>query len=218
MPPNVFPFEHDGLAAKYAVLSEADFARLNAARRRATSRSGRGSRSRRGWSGRRTRRRASARWRAVARGGADAARATPPPMPASGDDAAGRVAKPASRSPMAPSCGRSGSGAARRDRRRRSRALPAVRGARPGGRGAAARPTRVADARGGGCAAQGQGADPRSGSPRRATTLPAASTISPGRSTATPARGSWSSPGSGAGRSSAALILLPRLLRRGAIR
>ena len=36
IPPNVFPFEHDGLAAKYAVLSEADFARLNGpeARRR----------------------------------------------------------------------------------------------------------------------------------------------------------------------------------------
>ena len=29
IPPNVFPFQHDGLAAKYAVLSEADFARLN---------------------------------------------------------------------------------------------------------------------------------------------------------------------------------------------
>ncbi|HEV2816040.1 MAG TPA: hypothetical protein VGW40_02290 [Allosphingosinicella sp.] len=29
VPPNVFPFEHDGRAAKYAVLSEADFARLN---------------------------------------------------------------------------------------------------------------------------------------------------------------------------------------------
>jgi len=29
VPPNVFPFEHEGLAAKYAVLSEADFARLN---------------------------------------------------------------------------------------------------------------------------------------------------------------------------------------------
>jgi hypothetical protein len=29
LPPNVFPFEHDGLAAKYAVLSEADFWRLN---------------------------------------------------------------------------------------------------------------------------------------------------------------------------------------------
>ncbi len=29
IPPNVFPFEHAGLAAKYAVLSEADFARLN---------------------------------------------------------------------------------------------------------------------------------------------------------------------------------------------
>jgi hypothetical protein len=29
IPPNVFYFEHDGLAAKYAVLSEADFARLN---------------------------------------------------------------------------------------------------------------------------------------------------------------------------------------------
>jgi hypothetical protein len=29
IPPNVFPFEHDGLAAKYAVLSEADFLRLN---------------------------------------------------------------------------------------------------------------------------------------------------------------------------------------------
>lgn len=28
LPPNVFPFEHDGLIAKYAVLSEADFARL----------------------------------------------------------------------------------------------------------------------------------------------------------------------------------------------
>ena len=29
IPPNVFPFAHDGLAAKYAVLSEADFAVLN---------------------------------------------------------------------------------------------------------------------------------------------------------------------------------------------
>lgn len=29
VPPNVFPFEHDGLIAKYAVLSEADFARLS---------------------------------------------------------------------------------------------------------------------------------------------------------------------------------------------
>jgi hypothetical protein len=29
VPPNVFPFHHDGLAAKYAVLSEADFHRLN---------------------------------------------------------------------------------------------------------------------------------------------------------------------------------------------
>ena len=29
VPPNVFPFEHDGLMAKYAVLSEADFHRLN---------------------------------------------------------------------------------------------------------------------------------------------------------------------------------------------
>jgi hypothetical protein len=29
IPPNVFPFEHEGLVAKYAVLSEADFVRLN---------------------------------------------------------------------------------------------------------------------------------------------------------------------------------------------
>ena len=29
IPPNVFPFEHEGLAAKYAVLSEADFVREN---------------------------------------------------------------------------------------------------------------------------------------------------------------------------------------------
>ncbi|HXG99263.1 MAG TPA: hypothetical protein VNI79_02475 [Sphingomicrobium sp.] len=29
VPPNVFPFEHEGLTAKYAVLSESDFARLN---------------------------------------------------------------------------------------------------------------------------------------------------------------------------------------------
>jgi hypothetical protein len=29
IPPNVFPFHHDGLAAKYAVLSERDFHRLN---------------------------------------------------------------------------------------------------------------------------------------------------------------------------------------------
>ncbi len=32
VPPNVFPFEHEGLAAKYAVLSEADFARENSLR------------------------------------------------------------------------------------------------------------------------------------------------------------------------------------------
>ncbi|MEJ7925493.1 hypothetical protein WG908_01835 [Sphingobium sp. AN641] len=32
VPPNVFPFEHGGLIAKYAVLSEADFARLCGAR------------------------------------------------------------------------------------------------------------------------------------------------------------------------------------------
>jgi hypothetical protein len=31
IPPNVFPFAHDGLAAKYAVLSAADFAKLNGA-------------------------------------------------------------------------------------------------------------------------------------------------------------------------------------------
>jgi hypothetical protein len=31
IPPNVFPFAHDGLAAKYAVLSEADFALLTSA-------------------------------------------------------------------------------------------------------------------------------------------------------------------------------------------
>src|SRR3546814_8867709 len=29
IPPNVFPFQHDGLIAKYAVLSEGDFVRLN---------------------------------------------------------------------------------------------------------------------------------------------------------------------------------------------
>jgi len=37
VPPNVFPFEHDGLAAKYAVLSEADFARENSLRARSVS-------------------------------------------------------------------------------------------------------------------------------------------------------------------------------------
>ena len=37
IPPNVFPFEHRGLAAKYAVLSEADFARLNGAEARDVS-------------------------------------------------------------------------------------------------------------------------------------------------------------------------------------
>jgi len=37
IPPNVFPFEADGLAAKYAVLSEADFARLASARTRNVS-------------------------------------------------------------------------------------------------------------------------------------------------------------------------------------
>lgn len=37
VPPNVFPFEHDGLIAKYAVLSEADFARLASARTRNVS-------------------------------------------------------------------------------------------------------------------------------------------------------------------------------------
>ena len=37
IPPNVFPFEHDGLAAKYAVLSEADFARETSLRARSVS-------------------------------------------------------------------------------------------------------------------------------------------------------------------------------------
>jgi len=37
VPPNVFPFEHDGLAAKYAVLSEADFHRLNGPETRSVS-------------------------------------------------------------------------------------------------------------------------------------------------------------------------------------
>lgn len=37
LPPNVFPFEHDGLVAKYAVLSEADFLRLASPRTRNVS-------------------------------------------------------------------------------------------------------------------------------------------------------------------------------------
>jgi hypothetical protein len=37
IPPNVFPFTHEGLAAKYAVLSEADFARLCSVEARNTS-------------------------------------------------------------------------------------------------------------------------------------------------------------------------------------
>ena len=37
IPPNVFPFTHEGLAAKYAVLSEADFDRLNSPRTRNVS-------------------------------------------------------------------------------------------------------------------------------------------------------------------------------------
>ena len=37
LPPNVFPFEHDGLIAKYAVLSEADFTRLASSRTRNVS-------------------------------------------------------------------------------------------------------------------------------------------------------------------------------------
>lgn len=37
LPPNVFPFEHEGLVAKYAVLSEADFARLASSQTRNVS-------------------------------------------------------------------------------------------------------------------------------------------------------------------------------------
>lgn len=37
IPPNVFPFAHDGLVAKYAVLSEADFHRLNGPETRSVS-------------------------------------------------------------------------------------------------------------------------------------------------------------------------------------
>jgi hypothetical protein len=37
IPPNVFPFAHDGLIAKYAVLSEADFHRLNGPETRSVS-------------------------------------------------------------------------------------------------------------------------------------------------------------------------------------
>src|SRR3546814_9166439 len=37
IPPNVFPFQHGGLIAKYAVLSEGDFDRLNGAETRNVS-------------------------------------------------------------------------------------------------------------------------------------------------------------------------------------
>lgn len=37
VPPNVFPFQHEGLTAKYAVLSEADFHRLNGPETRSVS-------------------------------------------------------------------------------------------------------------------------------------------------------------------------------------
>ena len=37
VPPNVFPFQHEGLAAKYAVLSERDFYRLNGPETRSVS-------------------------------------------------------------------------------------------------------------------------------------------------------------------------------------
>ncbi|MEA1072835.1 hypothetical protein [Sphingomonas sp. LY160] len=37
IPPNVFPFEHDGLMSKFAVLSEADFHRLNGPETRSVS-------------------------------------------------------------------------------------------------------------------------------------------------------------------------------------
>ena len=37
IPPNVFPFQSGGLIAKYAVLSEADFDRLNGAETRNVS-------------------------------------------------------------------------------------------------------------------------------------------------------------------------------------
>jgi uncharacterized protein YmfQ (DUF2313 family) len=37
LPPNVFPFEHNGLVAKYAILSEADFVRLTGRRTRNVS-------------------------------------------------------------------------------------------------------------------------------------------------------------------------------------
>ena len=37
IPPNVFPFQHDGLSAKYAVLSERDFYRLNGPETRSVS-------------------------------------------------------------------------------------------------------------------------------------------------------------------------------------
>ena len=76
VPPNVFPFEHDGLAAKYAVLSEADFV-ASTGPRRATSRSGRGSPSRRGWSGRQTSRPRAHGDRRGRAGGADPARRAP---------------------------------------------------------------------------------------------------------------------------------------------
>ena len=59
---------------------------------------------------------------------------------------------------------------------------------------------------GGGSPAQGQGADPGPARQGDHHLSPAASIISPGRSTATPGPGSRSSPGSGAGRSSARLF------------
>ena len=209
IPPNVFPFEHDGLAAKYAVLSEADFHRLNGPETRNVS----------VWA--RFAQPSRLVWAAddAARDAAIAAVARAAPTLLGGRRAASRAKTPLdwwrrafaltySAELRAERKGRSGSVVdADRDRyrallrRRRSRRSSPARAS-----GGWAR-RRI----------EGKAAVGRSASPRPARPTPAARITSRGRSTATPAPNRAQAVAA-AQPLLAAISLLPRLLRSGAIR
>ena len=209
IPPNVFPFEHDGLAAKYAVLSEADFHRLNGPETRNVS----------VWA--RFAQPSRLVWAAdeAARGRGDRSGCPRGADPARGRSADGR-AEPIRCDVAARLCADLFGRAARRAQGRsqlgrgcRPRALPAVQRRRRSPQ--IAEPSSAADGAAGGSKAR---CCRSCAWPRPARPSPAASIISPGRSTGTPAPQIEIKPWQRRWPLLAAISLLPRLLKSGAIR
>ena len=213
IPPNVFYVEHDGLVAKYAVLSEADFRRLAGPETRNVSVWARFAQpSRLVWAADEAAR--SAAVDAVAR-------AAPTLLAAAATARRAKTSSTCGARAFALTYSRRASRRARRAGRDRSSIIDPdryapLRRARAGRARARLAGRGPTGWRGGGVARARRCR--WSGWPRPARPSPAAPTISPGRSTATRAPTSQLKPWQRRHPLLAAIALLPRLIRSGAIR